>query len=65
MCIRDRCGSNPHTGIASYGNSMAVGPWGDVLGRIEEGETTMTVTLNKHDLENTRRRIPALAHRKL
>jgi predicted amidohydrolase len=61
----DQYGTNPHTGIASYGNSMAVGPWGEVLGRIGEGESTLTVTLDKRDLENTRRRIPALAHRKL
>ena len=61
----DQCGTNPHTGIASHGNSMVVGPWGDVLARIEEGENAVTLTLDIHDLENTRRRLPALAHRKL
>lgn len=61
----DQVGTNPHTGVASYGKSMVVGPWGEVLGRIEEGEAALTVTLNRHDLENTRKRIPALAHRKL
>lgn len=65
MVAPDQCGTNPHTGIASYGNSMVVGPWGDVLSRIEEGERAVTVTLDKRDLENTRRRVPALAHRKL
>lgn len=61
----DQCGTNPHTGITSHGNSMIVGPWGDVLTRIEEGEQAVTVTLNIHELEQTRRRLPALAHRKL
>ena len=61
----DQCGTNPHTGIASYGNSMVVGPWGDIMERLEEGEKAITVTLDKATLENTRRRIPALAHRKL
>jgi predicted amidohydrolase len=61
----DQCGTNPHTGIASYGNSMVVGPWGDIMERLEEGEKAITVTLDKTTLENTRRRIPALAHRKL
>ena len=61
----NQCGVNPHTGIASHGNSMIVGPWGDVITRIEDGEQAVTVTLDIHDLVNTRRRIPALAHRKL
>ena len=61
----DQCGTNPHTGIASHGNSMVISPWGDILARIDEGEKAVTVTLDIHDLEKTRRTIPVLAHRKL
>lgn len=61
----DQCGTNPHTGIASHGNSLVVGPWGDVMTRLENNEGAVTVTLDIHDLEQTRRRLPALAHRKL
>jgi nitrilase len=61
----DQCGVNPHTGIASHGHSMIVGPWGDVLSDTEEGEGIETVVLDMHDLDNTRRRLPALSHRKL
>ena len=61
----NQCGVNPHTGVASYGNSMIIGPWGDVLARFDEDEKAETVTLDMYDLEKTRRIVPALAHRKL
>jgi len=61
----DQCGTNPHNGVASHGNSMIIGPWGEVLTRIEEGEHAVTVTLDIHDLEKTRKSIPSLAHRKM
>ena len=61
----DQCGTNPQTGVASYGHSMVVGPWGDMLAHIEEGERAVTVTLDIHELEKTRRVLPALEHRKL
>ena len=56
---------NPHTGIESHGHSLAVGPWGEVLADIEEGERAVTVVLDPQELHQTRRRIPALTHRKL
>jgi predicted amidohydrolase len=65
MIAPNQCGTNPHTGVASYGNSMIVGPWGEVLARLEDTEQTETITLNIHDLQKTRRIIPALTHRKL
>lgn len=61
----NQCGVNPHTKVASYGHSMIIGPWGDILARIEEGEKAVTVTLDIHQLDQTRRRVPALSHRRL
>lgn len=61
----NQCGTNPHTGVASYGNSMIVGPWGEILARFDEKEQVGTVSINIHDLEQTRRTLPALTHRKL
>lgn len=61
----NQCGTNPHTGVASYGNSMIVGPWGEVMARFGTEEHVDTITLNIRDLEETRRIIPALTHRKL
>jgi nitrilase len=61
----DQCGTNPHSGIESHGHSMVVGPWGDVLADLQGGEEAVTLTLDLHDLTETRRRIPALSHRRL
>jgi predicted amidohydrolase len=61
----NQCGYNPDSRVESYGNSMVVGPWGEILTRIEEGEHAVTVTLDLHDLQQTRHRVPALGHRRL
>lgn len=60
-----QCGTNPHTGVESYGHSMIVGPWGEVLACLEEGEGAVTVPLAMQTIDATRRRIPALDHRRL
>lgn len=62
----DQCGVNPGTGIASYGNSMAVGPWGEVLARAgRQDACVLNVTLRPESLRATRARIPVLRHRRL
>jgi predicted amidohydrolase len=61
----DQCGTNPHTGVTSHGNSMIIGPWGKILARVEDGEHALTVSLDIHELETIRRTLPALSHRKL
>lgn len=61
----DQCGANPKTGITSYGNSMMVGPWGEILARAGEKECVLTATLNPDDLRRTRARIPVLSHRRI
>jgi predicted amidohydrolase len=59
----NQCGKNEATKIQSYGHSMIVGPWGEILAKASNHETILTVCLNKDDIENTRHRIPALKHR--
>lgn len=61
----NQCGTNPHTGVASYGNSMIIGPWGEVMARFQDTEEAVTINLDIHELEKTRRTVPALTHRKL
>jgi len=61
----NQCGTNERTGVASYGNSMAVGPWGDVLCRAGDTETVLSVELDPESLHKVRNRIPVLDHRKL
>jgi predicted amidohydrolase len=60
-----QCGANPATGVASYGHSLVVGPWGEVLARAGDRETCLAVTLDPDRLRETRRRIPVLRHRRL
>jgi len=61
----NQCGTNPHTGVASYGNSMIIGPWGDILTRFGDSEEVDTLSLDIHALTTIRKTIPALTHRKL
>jgi nitrilase len=61
----DQCGANPATGIATYGNSMAVGPWGEIICRAGKRECVLTATLDPGDLRRTRSRIPVLKHRRM
>lgn len=61
----NQCGMNVRTGVASHGNSLVVGPWGEVLARAGDEPTVFTVTLDFAELAAARERIPVLAHRRL
>lgn len=61
----NQCGRNPVTEVESYGNSMVVGPWGDVLCRAGDMPEILKVKLEMDEIKKTRARIPALKHRKL
>ncbi len=61
----NQCGPNARTGIESYGNSMVVGPWGQVLGRASHKEEIVLAELDPSEIDKTRHRIPALEHRRL
>jgi predicted amidohydrolase len=61
----DQCGANPHTGSFSYGHSLAVAPWGEVLAEAGDTPAVLHVTLDPDLLRATRTRVPALAHRRL
>ena len=60
-----QCGINSRTGVASYGHSLAVDPWGRVLGRAGRHEQVLTVRLETAPQSAIRRRIPVLDHRRL
>jgi len=61
----DQCGRNPRTQCKSHGHSMAVGPWGEVLASAEDKPAVLQVTLMPAMLQETRARVPALAHRRM
>jgi predicted amidohydrolase len=52
-------------GIATYGNSMIVAPWGQVLARApQEGETIVSAVLDYEELEQAKQKLPVLHHRR-
>lgn len=61
----DQCGANPKTGIVSYGNSMIIGPWGEIICRAGKQECVLTATLDPGELRRARKRIPVLSHRRI
>ena len=49
----------------TWGNTMLIDPWGDVLSLLPEGEGFISGVLSKDKLNEVRSKLPALAHRKL
>ncbi len=49
----------------TWGNTMLINSWGDVLANLPEGEGFITGTLSKDKLKEVRSKLPALQHRKL
>jgi deaminated glutathione amidase len=56
----------PEKGRLSYGNSMAIDPWGRVLARApDEGDGVWFADLDLTELRHIRQTLPALQHRRL
>jgi len=49
----------------TWGNTMLIDPWGEVLNRLSEGQGFISGVLSKDRLNEVRSKLPALAHRKL
>ncbi len=49
-------------GRETYGHSMVVSPWGEVLAEAQEKPTLLVVTIDRAEIRDARRRIPALDH---
>jgi predicted amidohydrolase len=58
-----QCGSHP-PGLACYGNSMIVDPWGTVVARAGYREGVVVADIDLGHAERTRKTLPALAHRR-
>ena len=61
----NQCCTNAVTGVASYGHSLIVGPWGEVLAEGGTEAGLFHATLDKAQLKAVRDRVPALKHRRL
>ncbi len=48
----------------AYGNSMAVSPWGTVLGRLDGGEGKMLLDLDLSQIEDIRAQLPLMSARR-
>lgn len=48
---------------ATWGHSMIIGPWGDILASMETGPGIVCADLNLLHLQTTRKSFPALEHR--
>lgn len=58
-------GGRHPTGRLTYGNSMIVDPWGDVLTRLDKGDGVIVAELDAARVAEVRSMLPALQHRKL
>ena len=52
-------------GRRTWGHSMIVDPWGEVLGVLPEGEGLVLAEVDTARLAEVRRQLPALEHRRL
>jgi len=52
-------------GRETYGDSMIVNPWGEVLDRLSRGSGVVLADLDRHFFEQTRNRFPSVQHRRL
>lgn len=53
------------TGTASFGHSMIVSPWGEILAEVSEGTGVAVADVDRAVLDDVRTRLPALRHRRL
>ncbi len=58
-------GGHHPSGRRTYGDSMIVDPWGEVLARCAEGPGVVIAEISLHHLQQIRLRLPALKDRRL
>lgn len=59
-----QCGTHP-SGRATYGHSLIVDPWGEILARLSDAPGLALAALARERLRQVRSSFPALAHRRL
>ena len=64
LIAANQAGRSPQ-GVADWGDSMVVDPWGRVLARAGEGEAVVSAEIDLDYLARVRRELPALAHARL
>lgn len=56
-------GGKHENGRQTYGHSMIIDPWGDVLAELPEGEGVICAAISRAKLQTIRGQLPALQHR--
>jgi len=56
-----QCGTHPHD-RRTYGHALIIAPWGEVLADAGEAPGIITATLDPAEVDEARRRVPALTH---
>lgn len=56
-----QCGTH-HGGRKTYGHSLIVGPWGDVLAEADERPGVLLADIDLSDVEKARAAVPSLGH---
>jgi len=57
-------GGTHENGRRTWGHSLVVDPWGDVLGVREEGDGVVLAEVGRERIDDVRRQLPALEHRR-
>jgi predicted amidohydrolase len=55
-------GGTHDNGRKTYGHSLIVGPWGDVLAEADEDPCLLMAKIDPAEVEEARRRLPSLSH---
>ncbi len=50
-------------GRQTWGHSMVVDPWGEIMGQLQQESSVLVVTVDLHQLSSLRKRMPVLEHR--
>jgi nitrilase len=58
-------GGTHRNGRRTFGHSMLIGPWGDVISQLPEGEGVVSGEVDTDFLAEVRQSLPALKHRKM
>jgi deaminated glutathione amidase len=53
-----------HGARATYGKTCIVDPWGEIVAQVSEGEGVVVADLDRAYLDQVRKRLPALRHRR-
>lgn len=58
-------GGQHQNGRRTWGHSMVIDPWGEILSQLPEGEGVVSAEIDAAHLDSVRASLPALSHRKL